>query len=112
VKSLSPNAPTTVTPGDEFDVSVGVSNNVEGSGEGASIAVAIATDRGLEVVGAPQQFVPIAEGHEGSARFRLRARDELGPSNMVFTAQTQSPRGSARRQIDLSIRPATPYMTP
>ena len=29
---LSPNAPTTVTPGDEFDVSVGVANNVEGSG--------------------------------------------------------------------------------
>ena len=29
---LSPNAPTTVTPGDEFDVSVGVANNVAGSG--------------------------------------------------------------------------------
>src|SRR5690606_17274221 len=28
---LSPNAPTTVTPGDEFEVSVGVSNNVDGS---------------------------------------------------------------------------------
>lgn len=108
---LSPNAPTTVTPGDEFDVSVGVSNNVEGSGADAKITVALATDRGLEVMGDAQQSVAIAEGHEGSARFRLRARDELGPSNMTFTAQTQNPRGSGRRQIDLSIRPATPYMT-
>jgi alpha-2-macroglobulin len=108
---LSPNAPTTVTPGDEFDVSVGVSNNVEGSGTDAKVTVAIATDRGLEVVGDARQSVAIAEGHEGSARFRLRARDALGPSNMTFTAQTQSPKGSGRRQIDLSIRPATPYMT-
>lgn len=105
---LSPNAPTTVTPGDEFDVSVGVSNNVAGSGPDAKVSVAIATDRGLEIVGEAQQSVAIAEGHEGSARFRLRARDELGPANMTFTAQAGT--GSARRQIDLSIRPATPYM--
>lgn len=105
---LSPNAPTTVTPGDEFDVSVGVANNVEGSGANAQVTVAITTERGLEVIGEAQQSVPIAEGHESSARFRLRARDELGPSNMTFTAQTQG--GSGRRQIDLSIRPATPYM--
>ena len=118
---LSPNAPTTVTPGDEFDVSVGVANNVAGSGANAKIAVAIATQRGLEIIGDAQQSVTIAEGHESSARFRLRARDELGPSNMTFTAQTQAgqtqvgqiqggPVGMGRRQIDLSIRPATPYM--
>ncbi|HEY4368220.1 MAG TPA: alpha-2-macroglobulin [Steroidobacteraceae bacterium] len=106
---LSPNAPTTVTPGDEFDVSVGVANNVEGSGPDAQVTVALQTDRSLEVIGAAQQQVAIAEGHEGSARFRLRARDELGPSNLIFT--TQAGTASARRQIDLSIRPATPFMT-
>ncbi|HKR37296.1 MAG TPA: alpha-2-macroglobulin [Steroidobacteraceae bacterium] len=106
---LSPNAPTTVTPGDEFDVSVGVSNNVEGSGQNAAVAVTLQTDAGLEVVGDATQQATIAEGHEGSVRFRLRAHDELGPANLRFAARTGA--AGATRRIDLSIRPATPYMT-
>ncbi|MGH8240781.1 MAG: alpha-2-macroglobulin family protein, partial [Steroidobacteraceae bacterium] len=106
---LSPNAPTTVTPGDEFDVSVGVANNVAGSGENAAVAVTLQTDPALEVVGDRTQPATIAEGHEGSVRFRLRARDELGPANLTFSARTGA--AGATRRIDLSIRPATPYMT-
>lgn len=107
---LSPNAPTTVSPGDEFDVSVGVSNNVEGSGTGANIAVALLTDSGLEVVGDARQSAAIGEGREGSVRFRLRAKDVPGPANLTFTASFGE-RARARRQIDLSVRPATPFMT-
>ena len=59
---LSPNAPTTVTPGDEFEVSVGVSNNVEGSGAGAQIDVSLETSKALEVLGEVAQRVAIAEG--------------------------------------------------
>jgi uncharacterized protein YfaS (alpha-2-macroglobulin family) len=106
---LSPNAPTTVTPGDEFDVSVGVANNVEGSGADARIAIALSTDPALEIVGEKTQQVQISEGRESSVRFRLRARDELGPAEMRFTASTGAASGS--RRVDLSIRPATPYMT-
>lgn len=106
---LSPNAPTTVSPGDEFDVSVGVSNNVEGSGASATIAVTVETDAGLEVVGEPKQEVGIAEGREGSVRFRLRAKDVPGPANMNFSARTGN--ASGKRKIDLSVRPATPFMT-
>lgn len=106
---LSPNAPTTVSPGDEFDVSVGVSNNVEGSGAGATVAVTLETDAGLEVVGEPKQEVGIAEGREGSVRFRLRAKDVPGPANMNFIARTGN--ASGKRKIDLSVRPATPFMT-
>lgn len=106
---LSPNVPTTVTPGDEFDVSVGVANNVEGSGSNAQVVVALATDRALEIVGPAQQQLAIGEGREGVARFRLRARDVLGASDLTFSARTGN--GSAQRKTDLSIRPATPYMT-
>ena len=109
---LSPNAPTTVTPGDEFDVSVGVANNAEGSGAAAKIVVGLATDKGLEILGEARQTIVIGEGHESSARFRLRARDELGASAMTFTSQLAAGSTAAtRRRIDLSIRPATPYMT-
>ena len=106
---LSPNAPTTVTPGDEFDVSVGVSNNVAGSGQDAAVAVTLQTDPALEVVGERTQQASIAEGHEGSVRFRLRALDELGPANLTFSARAGN--AGATRRIDLSVRPATPYMT-
>ncbi len=106
---LSPNAPTTVSPGDEFDVSVGVSNNVEGSGASATVAVTLETDAGLEVVGEPKQEVGIAEGREGSVRFRLRAKDVPGAANMNFIARTGN--ASGKRKIDLSVRPATPFMT-
>ena len=106
---LSPNAPTTVTPGDEFDVSVGVSNNVAGSGPSAAVAVTLQTDPALEVVGDSTQQATIAEGHEGSVRFRVRTRDELGPANLTFSARTRD--GAATRRIDLSVRPATPYMS-
>ncbi|HEY6641102.1 alpha-2-macroglobulin [Povalibacter sp.] len=106
---LSPNAPTTVTPGDEFDVSLGVANNVEGSGPNAQVDVTITTDSGLAIVGDATQKVAIAEGREGSVRFRLRALDELGPSVMKFATSTAG--GAGKRQIDLSIRPATPFMT-
>lgn len=106
---LSPNAPTTVSPGDEFDVSVGVSNNVEGSGSSATVAVSLATDSGLEVVGDARQDVGIAEGREGSVRFRLRAKDVPGAANLNFTARVGNASGT--RRIDLSVRPATPFMT-
>jgi alpha-2-macroglobulin len=106
---LSPNAPTTVTPGDEFDVSVGVSNNVAGSGENATVAVTLKTDPALEVVGDRTQQATIAEGHEGSVRFRVRTRDDLGPANLTFSAKAGE--AGASRHIDLSVRPATPYMT-
>jgi uncharacterized protein YfaS (alpha-2-macroglobulin family) len=109
---LSPNAPTTVSPGDEFDVSVGVSNNVIASGAEAQVDVTIEPDSGLEIVGNARQQAKIGEGHEDSVRFRLRARDQLGAQAMKFTATTASGSGgSATRRIDLSLRPATPYMT-
>ena len=38
---LSPNLPLAVAPGDEFDVSVGVANNVAGSGKEAPVAVTL-----------------------------------------------------------------------
>lgn len=106
---LSPNAPTTVSPGDEFDVSVGVSNNVQGSGASATVAVTLETDKGLEVVGEPRHEASIAEGREGSVRFRLKAKDVPGPANMSFTARIGN--ASGKRRIDLSVRPATPFMT-
>jgi alpha-2-macroglobulin len=106
---LSPNAPTTVTPGDTFEVSVGVSNNVDGSGPDAEIAIGLQPSSHLEVLGAAQTKLKIAEQHESVARFKVRARDELGAASLAFTAKFGGK--SAKRAVSLSVRPPSPFLT-
>ncbi len=105
---LSPNAPLTVTPGDEFAVSVGVANNVQGSGPEAQVSVTLAPSAGLEVIGPYAVKLAIGEMREGSARFRLRAKDRLGSAALVFSAAAAGRTG--RREATLSVRPASPYL--
>jgi len=106
---LSPNAPTTVTPGDEFEVSVGVANNLAESGDHAQVIVGLEPGKSLGVVGSASQTLTVAQNHEASARFRLKTLDQLGPVDLVFTAGVGT--AKAHRRISLGVRPATPFMT-
>ena len=106
---LSPNAPLTVTPGDEFDVSVGVANNIEESGANAGVEVSIEGSPQLEVVGAAQVALKIGAMHESSARFRVRARDALGSGSLRFRAALGDK--SAERGTTVSVRPASTYLS-
>lgn len=106
---LTPNAPLTVTPGDEFDVSVGLANNVVGSGDAAPVQLSVEATPQLEVQGAAQQIVKVGELHEGVAHFKFKVRDALGAAALHFTAQLNDK--SAALATTLSVRPATPYRT-
>jgi uncharacterized protein YfaS (alpha-2-macroglobulin family) len=110
---LSPNAPAMVAPGDEFEVSVGVSNNIEGK-QPEALPVTLALDAGqaLELVGAPSIEMKLAPGHESSARFRLKARDALGPAKLAFSVKSGT-RGEfgAKGSAEVSVRPAVTYRT-
>lgn len=106
---LSPNLPMMVAPGDTFEVSVGVANNVDRSGKAAPVEVALEVPAGLQVVGPTKTTVPIDAMREGSATFRLVAREQLGNADLVFTSQLGEK--SARIRASLSLRPATPYRT-
>lgn len=106
---LSPNAPTFVAPGDTFDVSLGVSNQAEGSGPDARLALKLVAGKGLEVVGAAEQTLALAEGHESSVRFKLKATEDLGDARLSFTSILGDK--SAKRSLSLSVRPAVPYRT-
>lgn len=106
---LSPNAPTFVAPGDTFDVSLGVSNQAEGSGPDAKLALKLVAGKGLEVVGAAEQTLALAEGRESSLRFKLKATDDLGDASLSFTSKLGEK--SAKRSVSLSVRPAVPYRT-
>ena len=115
---LSPNAPLTVTPGDTFDVSVGVANNVQGSGKDAAVSLSLVASPAFELVGAPKQTLKISEMHEGVALYKLKVKEglaaKLGSARLEFVAQINNQKSgakSAKLGTEISVRPATPHLT-
>jgi uncharacterized protein YfaS (alpha-2-macroglobulin family) len=107
---LSPNVPTTLAPGDEVDVSVGVANNLTGlGGKQVPVAVTLKTGPQLQVVGASTQDVSLGEMREGVVKFHLKATEQLGSGHLAFTAAYAGK--SASQAVDVSVRPASAYRT-
>ncbi len=106
---ISPNVPTFVAPGDSFDLSVTIANNIKGSGPNAPIDVTLTTTDGLEITQKPDGSVPIAEGRDASVHWLLHARDVLGNADITVTAR--SGHESSSLSSHLSIRPPVPYLT-
>jgi uncharacterized protein YfaS (alpha-2-macroglobulin family) len=106
---LTPNVPTAVAPGDEFEVTLGVANALEGSGENAEIELEVIPADNLQLLGETATSVQISEGSEGHAGFRLKVLPELGASSLVFRARHGEE--SARITATLSVRPPVPYVT-
>ncbi len=107
---MTPNVPAMVAPGDEFDVSVGVSNNLEGlNDKSVAIAVHLTVPSQLEVVGKADQNLSLAAKREGVINFRLRAKAVLGDAPLVFEAKYADK--TSRRTINTSVRPAMPFRT-
>ncbi|QTF09727.1 alpha-2-macroglobulin family protein [Brenneria izadpanahii] len=107
---MTPNVPAMVAPGDEFDVSVGVSNNLTDlHGQSVAIALHLNVPPQLEVVGQADQHLSLAEKREGVVNFRLRARNMLGDAPLAFEAKYADK--TSRRTISTSVRPAMPFRT-
>ena len=105
---ITPNVLTAVAPGDEFDVTVGLSNNLEGSGENAAIALTVSPSAQLQIVGEATAGLVIDEGREGRASFRVRALDRLGSAELVFEARSGDE--SVTLGASLSVRPSVAYV--
>lgn len=107
---LSPNIPLAVTPGDEFEVSVGIANNAPNSGKDAPVMIALKTSPHLAVIGSASQTLKISEMHEGVASYRVKASDGgramLGSATLTFTASLG--KHSAKLSANVSVRPAVP----
>jgi len=106
---LNPNVPLMVAPGDTFEVSVGVANNLAASGKAAQVQVALSAPPQLEVLGPASTTLSIDAMREGATTFRLRARETLGNADLAFTARLGSKSG--RIGASLSVRPSVPYRT-
>jgi len=106
---ISPNVPTFVAPGDTFDVSSAVANNIEGSGADAAVNLDLQVSDGLEVVQKPAATLTIAEGRDASAHWLLRAKDKLGNADITISAESGGKKTSLVSH--LSVRPPVPYLT-
>lgn len=107
---LSPDAPTTLAPGDEAEIGLGVSNNIAGSGSNPMpVMVSLRTGTQLQVLGGPTQRIMLAPGHEGALTFKVRATQALGSGMLEFTAAYGGK--AAAQRVDVSVRPASAFRT-
>jgi len=109
---VTPTAPVVVAPEDTFDVSVGISNQLEGSGENAQIIVEAVSSEHIELLGETSQTVNIAEGNEQTINFKLKATQNLGSADLSFTARLLSANANDQNSqrsasTTMSVRPAT-----
>lgn len=105
---LSPTVPAAVSPGDELILSLGVYNNIAGSGN-AEINIQLDTANVGEVLDGAQRTLKIAEGKDQLVEFKVRANAQLGEMPLVFTAKSGN--ATAKYRESMSIRPASPFRT-
>lgn len=106
---INPNVPTFVAPGDEFEISSSVANNIKDSGEHAQITVDLKASPEIEIMGKATQTLEIKEGQEQTVHFKLRAKSLLGSAKVTFIAKSGDK--SSTMDATLSVRPATPLLT-
>lgn len=106
---ISPNTPMFVAPGDEFEITASIANNVKNSGENAPVSAQLEVSSELEIIGSATQSLHITEGQEQTAHFKLRALTQLGSATMTFVASIGEQ--SSRLDTTLSVRPASAFST-
>ena len=104
---ISPNTPLAAAPGDEFDVSVTVTNNHKGSGNDNKVTLVVSPTNNLEVVGSKSIPLTISEGKDATTTLRVKAKDSLGNAELLFTAKDATE--SSKLSASMSIRPSMPY---
>ncbi len=102
---LTPNAPFFAAPGDEFNASLTIANQLEGASVTDQITIAAETIGGLEIIEKPQSPLTVEVGKEVTVRFRIRAKDALGNAELKFSATAGNER--VEQRSTMSVRPAT-----
>lgn len=105
---MIPNVPLFASPGDEFEASIAVTNNLSSDGD-SLIRIHAVPSAHLELLGSPDSSLELPRGKEGVMRFRFRAKEELGGAEVKFTATGGVE--TVNRSTTLSVRPATHHLT-
>lgn len=103
---ITPNVPLVAAPGDEFDVSVTVTNCHKGSGNNQVILKAVA-DEHIQILGQDSAILNIEEGKDARASFKVKANEVLGSAELKFLASDKTE--NVKLSSYLSVRPSMPY---
>ncbi|HZC46610.1 MAG TPA: MG2 domain-containing protein, partial [Candidatus Acidoferrum sp.] len=106
---IQPQAPYFAAPGDEFEITALVANNLASAPNNSKVKVKLDTSDALEVVGDKSLDLPISPGTDSTVRFRVRAKPILGAAVMTFGVSGAGKH--ANYTLDMSIRPTSPYVT-
>lgn len=108
---LSANVPAMIAPGDEFNVSVSVFNNIAGADSKTPVSLTVLPSSGLSLISDKEQRLQIAPQQESTVTYRLRAEEKLGSASLRFTASSgkssRTVTGLANERV--SIRPASAF---
>ena len=114
---LTPNVPAMVAPGDTFEVSVGVANNMPNL-NGTKVEVSVSLENTgqnadntaqFEIIASTPPTLSLGEKEEGVASFTLRAKNLLGAGKLTFQANYANQK--TLRQAEISVRQAEAYRT-
>jgi uncharacterized protein YfaS (alpha-2-macroglobulin family) len=104
---ISPNAPMMAAPGDEFDLSLTVTNNQKGAGENGKVRLRAIPSEHLSIVGNSEFDLQIPEGRDQTLNIPVKAAGPLGAAQIRFVASN----GGETSELSayMSVRPAVPY---
>jgi uncharacterized protein YfaS (alpha-2-macroglobulin family) len=104
---ISPNAPMMAAPGDEFEISLTVTNNQKGAGEGGKVRLTAAPSPHLALTGPAEFDLAIPEGKDHTLSIPVKAAGPLGAAEIRFTASSGGEQSALAAYM--SVRPAVPY---
>jgi uncharacterized protein YfaS (alpha-2-macroglobulin family) len=104
---ISPNAPMMAAPGDEFDVSLTVTNNQKGAGENGKLYLRAIPSEHLSIAGNSEFDLQIPEGRDQTLNIPVKAAGPLGAAQIRFVASNNGE--TSELSAYMSVRPAVPY---
>jgi len=104
---ITPTLPPVVAPGDEFEISVNVANNVKGSGASPSIAVSLDVTGPVKLLSSAKTTTKIAENGQGAVSFQFKAAGTSGEATIKLHAG-YGEKGASYTET-MSVRPAVAY---
>lgn len=107
---MTPNMPYAAVAGDKFQLSVGVTNLIEGK-DNATIKVTAKPSKHLKITDETLKTVTIKNGGEALLLFNVEVLDELGSAEIVLEAESTDIKDIIKSKVTLSVRPAVPYRT-
>jgi uncharacterized protein YfaS (alpha-2-macroglobulin family) len=108
---MMPNGPLSAAPGDEFEISLTVTNMQRGSGEGGRLRLTARPSPHLVITGQTEFDLAIPEGKDQTLSIPVKAAGPLGDAEIRFTAAGAGggPADVSSLAAYMSIRPAVPY---